>query len=259
MMASSAFGAMQIQKVIEQLGYSANEAKVYLAALALGECHVSDIAAKVKLPRTSVQAIVDKLHKDSLMNFYVQRRYKYWVAENPERLLADFKRREEAVRAAIPALAAMRKSSWGKKRKTNPVENSGIFRMLADASPQPVLIANENAEIEYVNAAWERQFGYALSEVRGENPRMLQSGKTPREVYEHMWRALKSETIFQTDEVIDKRKDGSFFNLLTTIFPLRHADGIYYIQILDDITERKRVEELRKTFKETAVRSRDLI
>lgn len=250
---------MQVQKVIEQLGYSANEAKVYLTALGLGECHVSDIASKVKLPRSSVQAIVDKLHKDGLMNFYVMRRYKYWVAENPERLLADFKRREEAVREAIPALAALRKSSWGKKHKTSLVENTGLFRMLADASSQPVLIANENVEIEYVNAAWEKQFGYALAEVRGENPRMLQSGKTPREVYESMWKALKSETMFQSEEIIDKKKDGAFFNLLTTIFPLRHGDTLYYVQILDDITERKRVEELRKTFKQTAMRTKGLI
>src|SRR3989338_10849813 len=103
----------QLQKVIEELGYSPNEAKVYLAALVLGEAHVSDIAAKAKMPRTSVQVIVDNLHKDGLMNFYVQRRYKYWVAENPERLLANHKRREEAMRAALQELTAMRRAQRG--------------------------------------------------------------------------------------------------------------------------------------------------
>jgi len=38
---------MQYQKVIEQLGYSPREAKVYLASLRLGEAHISDIAEKV--------------------------------------------------------------------------------------------------------------------------------------------------------------------------------------------------------------------
>lgn len=37
---------MQTQKIIEQLGYSSKEAKVYLVALSLGDCHVSDISKK---------------------------------------------------------------------------------------------------------------------------------------------------------------------------------------------------------------------
>src|SRR3989344_6795067 len=138
----------QLRKIIEELGYSPNEAKVYLAALALGEAHVSDIAAKVKLPRTSVQAIVDKLHKDGVMNFYVQRRYKYWVAENPERLLANLTKREEAMRVALPELSAMRSAARGKRRAGMNDASLGIFRMLADASPQAVLIVNEEGQIE---------------------------------------------------------------------------------------------------------------
>ena len=63
---------MQTQKIIEQLGYTQNEAKVYIAALSLGECHVSDIAGKLKLPPSSVGVIVERLHKDGLMNFYVR-------------------------------------------------------------------------------------------------------------------------------------------------------------------------------------------
>jgi len=37
---------MQYRKVIEQLGYSPKEAKVYMTALRLGEALVSDIAQK---------------------------------------------------------------------------------------------------------------------------------------------------------------------------------------------------------------------
>lgn len=241
---------MQIQKIIEQLGFTPKEAKVYLAALYLGEAHISDIAVKVKMPRSSVQVIVDKLYKEGLMNFYVMRRYKYWVAENPEKLLTSLRNREEMIREALPKLVAI-KQSGGKKRKTHNSSTIGMFRMLADSTKQPVLIANEKVEIEYVNAAWEKQFGYDLKEVRGENPRILQSGKTPKEVFERMWKTLHSERMFQSDEIIDKKKGGQFFNLLTTIVPLRHKGQLFYVQMLDDITERKRVEELRKKFTST--------
>lgn len=242
----------QLQKVIEELGYSPNEAKTYLATLALGEAHVSDIAVKVKLPRSSVQAILDTLQRGGVVNFYVQRRYKYWVAENPERLLNNLKKREEAMREALPSLSALRKESWGKRRRSTDDEALGPLRLLADVSEQPLLIADEHVEIRYVNKAWEEQFGYSFEEVRGQNPRMLQSGKTPREVYTRMWEALRAGTMFQSDEVVDTRKDGTFFNLLTTIFPVKREGKVFYIQVLADITERKRVEALKRHFVKTA-------
>ncbi len=241
---------MQIQKVIEQLGFTGKEAKIYLAALHLGESHISDIADKVKMPRSSVQTIVDKLQKEGLMNFFVMKRYKYWVAENPEKLLKNLRKREELIQEALPELVAIKQAN-GTKRKSMDSSTIGMFRILADGSQQPVLITNDRAEIQYVNSAWEKQFGYDLKEVKGQNPRILQSGKTPQEVHEKMWKVLKSEKMFQSDEIIDKKKTGEFFNLLTTILPLRHQGRLFYIQMLDDITERKRVEALRKKFTST--------
>lgn len=239
---------MQIQKIIEQLGYTAKEAKVYLTALGLGECHISDIAEKVKMPRSSVQVIADKLHKDGLMNFYVIRRYKYWVAENPERLLSNLKRREEIMQEALPRLTALKRENRNKKHFPDLSRSIGLFQVLADSSVEPVLIVNENIEIEYVNSAWEEQFGYSLEEVHGENPRFFKSGKTPEVVYKRMWETLKAGKMFQTDEIVDKRKNGTFFNLLTTIFPVRREGFLFYIQILSDITEKKRIEALKQKF-----------
>lgn len=105
---------MHVSKVIEQLGYKREEARVYLAALSLGECVVSDIATKVNLPRTSVQLIVEKLHASGLMNFYVKKRYKYWTAENPEKLLINLKEKEAALRAVLPEMTALRSEAGGK-------------------------------------------------------------------------------------------------------------------------------------------------
>ena len=223
---------------------------MYLAALSLGECHISDIAEKIKLPRTSVQIIVDKLQKDGLMNFYVMRRYKYWVAENPERLLHNMKQKENLLTESLPKLVALKRSGRTKKLRGNS-HSLELFRMLADTTSQPVLIVNSEIEIEYVNEAWEKQFRYKIEEVQGQNPRMLKSGQTPVEVYKKMWETLNVEKMFQTDEIIDKRKNGTFFNLLTTIFPVRHSGLLFYIQILDDITEKKRIEALKQRFIQT--------
>ena len=73
---------MNISKIIEQFGYKPNEVKVYLAALQVVESTVSGIATKAKLPLSSAQVAIEKLHKDGLVNFYVRKHHKYWIAEH---------------------------------------------------------------------------------------------------------------------------------------------------------------------------------
>lgn len=105
---------MQAQKALEQLGYTKGEAKVYLAALSFGETHVSDIAHKIRQPLSTTQTIVDKLHQDGLMNFYVRKRYKYWVAEKPAHLLSKLKEREDVLQSVLPELEALHRGEGGK-------------------------------------------------------------------------------------------------------------------------------------------------
>jgi PAS domain S-box-containing protein len=223
---------MQHQKVIEQLGYSQSEAKVYMAALRLGESLVSNIAQKVGMPRNTVQAIVEKLHTDGLMSFYVLRRYKYWSVENPERLLTNLQKREETVKTALPALVEMRKLARKKVSTKNPKQGLTIIKAWADSSKQPMLVTDTDAMIVYVNTLWEKQFGYSLEEVRGKSTKHLASGKTPKQIHQAMWQALHTGKLFQTDQVIDKRKDGTCFSMQTTVFTVSHGDGDYFVQLL---------------------------
>jgi PAS domain S-box-containing protein len=246
---------MQNQKVIEQLGYSSKEAKVYLASLGLGEAHISDIATKVKMPRSTVQVIVERLREDGLMNFYIMRRYKYWVAEKPEKLLEMLKKREETVEAALPELAKVRHINRNKNEYNDSfyVESLKLLESCSEASNQPTLITNSDVEIVFANTAWQQEFGYSLEEVRGENPRILKSGQTPQVIYDDMWSKLKFDKLFQSDAIIDKRKDGALLNLLTTIFGVRHGNRKFYIQILNDITDKQKAETLQQTFKSITV------
>lgn len=99
---------MHIKGVIEQLGYSPQEAAVYLAALELGGSTATDIAAKARLPRTTVNLIIASLHKKGLMNAYIQRKRKIWAAENPERMMITIKEREAALKLVLPELQSLR-------------------------------------------------------------------------------------------------------------------------------------------------------
>lgn len=123
---------MHLQKTIERLGYSQNEAQVYITSLNLGEATISEIAQKAKIPRTSVQIIVHNLQKNGLINFYVKRRRKYWIAENPEKLLAAIKEHETTLKAVLPELQALRHDTGAKPTIKFYSGTDGIKNILDD-------------------------------------------------------------------------------------------------------------------------------
>jgi sugar-specific transcriptional regulator TrmB len=99
---------MHLRAVIEQLGYSPHEVSVYLAALELGGSTATEIAAKARLPRTTVNSIVATLQKKGLMNAYLQRKRRVWAAENPEKFLITLKESEAALKVVLPELQSLR-------------------------------------------------------------------------------------------------------------------------------------------------------
>ncbi|MBI5608689.1 MAG: PAS domain S-box protein [Deltaproteobacteria bacterium] len=124
-------------------------------------------------------------------------------------------------------------------------EHEEQLRKLSQAveqSTEAIVITDLQPRIEYVNAAFERITGYRRTEVLGCDPRILQSGKTPRTTYRAMWQAL-SEGRGWKGEFINRRKDGSEFNEFSIISPLRQPDGkvSHYVAVKEDITDRKRV------------------
>lgn len=99
---------MHIQKTLEQFGYRSNEIKVYLAVLQMGASTISEVAGRVKIPRTSVQLIITSLQEKGLINFFIKRKRKYWVGENPEKIAIELKEKEAALKTIMPQLQALR-------------------------------------------------------------------------------------------------------------------------------------------------------
>lgn len=111
-----------------------------------------------------------------------------------------------------------------------------------EQSPEGVVITDTNANIEYVNSAFEQTSGYQRDEVIGKNPRMLQSGKTPKSTHISMWQSLSRGEPWK-GEFINRRKDGTEYTEFAIITPLRQADGTItnYVAVKEDVTEKKRI------------------
>jgi len=119
------------------------------------------------------------------------------------------------------------------------------LRKLAQAveqSPGSIVITGLDARIEYINAAFTEVSGYAAGELLGQNPRMLQSGKTPPATYVEMWDALTRGQPWK-GELINRRKDGGEYVEFASITPLRQPNGriSHYVAVKEDVTEKKRL------------------
>ena len=118
------------------------------------------------------------------------------------------------------------------------------FSLAADQNPNPIVITDLDARIEYVNEAFTQISGYSASEAMGKNPRILQSGKTAPSVYKEMWARLLSGQAW-TGELINRRKSGQEYYERALIFPIRNDEGVitHYLAHKEDVSDRKSAAE----------------
>jgi diguanylate cyclase (GGDEF)-like protein/PAS domain S-box-containing protein len=107
-------------------------------------------------------------------------------------------------------------------------------------SPHPLVITDLNARIEFVNEAFTRACEYTEAELIGQNPRVLQSGKTPAATYRNMWEHLQQGKPWQ-GELTNRSKSGREYIESVLIYPVRNTEGevTHYLAHKEDMTERK--------------------
>ena len=116
-------------------------------------------------------------------------------------------------------------------------------------SPNAIAITDLDANIEFVNQAFIDGCGYSANELIGSNPKVLQSGKTPRKLYEELWSALLRGESWK-GEFINRRKNGEEYTERVLIYPVRDEDGtiVNYLAHKEDITAQieaaQRINEL---------------
>jgi len=109
---------------------------------------------------------------------------------------------------------------------------------------EAVIITDPGGNITYVNPAFETITGYSSDDALGKNPRILKSGQNPPEVYKEMWNVLLQGKIWR-GQVINKRKDGTFYHAKATISPIWSPTGriLSYVAVQYEVTKELELEE----------------
>ena len=171
----------------------------------------------------------------------------YWLAPRPEVSQIARHHVEAATTLAAIAIESAHREAVMRAMLEEQRQTEAQLRKLSQAveqSPVAVVITDLEGGIEYVNQAFVEVSGYPAEELLGQNPRLLQSGLTPKEQYEAMWSTLKNGDNW-LGQLTNKNKRGEIFYEFAVISPIRQSDGriTHYLAVKQDITERKRIGE----------------
>lgn len=105
------------EQLLEEIGLTKGEIKVYLTLLKIGETTTGSIIEESGLSSGKIYEILDKLIKKGLVSFMIKEKTKYFQASNPKRLV-DFlnekekslEQKKKAIEKEIPLLLGMQKA-----------------------------------------------------------------------------------------------------------------------------------------------------
>ena len=97
----------KIITLLEELGLSEKEAKVYLAALSLGPATILKIARTAETRRTTVYSLIDSLKTKGLMAVELKGFKTLYAAEDPKKLETVLEQRRQKLKDNLPDLSAM--------------------------------------------------------------------------------------------------------------------------------------------------------
>ena len=157
--------------------------------------------------------------------------------------IADFVNKNDLSRL-VPVMERVLREAENRSRR----EQAEMSLMRLDAAiktiDETIIITDTQGIIQYVNPAFERTTGYSSDEALGSSIHMLESGKHDQDFYQYMQQAVARDDIWK-GLVINKKKDGSLYDVEATLSCIRLPDGTVanYITVQRDVTLELKLEQ----------------
>ncbi len=112
-----------------------------------------------------------------------------------------------------------------------------------------IMFVGTNGVIQYANPTMEKQTGYSREELFGRSSFMLRKESISEQMNKVQWQQF-SEMGGWSGEAVNKRRDGTFYDVSVVISPVKNSIGEItgFVTIQSDITRLKEVDRLKSKF-----------
>lgn len=136
-----------------------------------------------------------------------------------------------------------------KERIEEEAQNARKFQLAVESSTDAIAITTADTVLIYVNPAWEQLTGYSRDEVIGKKASILKTDLTNPKLFDEIRSAIKTGKQFHTEDLVNRRKDGTAFSAELTLYPIIKDSVVQlFVGILHDISQRKNVERAQTEF-----------
>lgn len=192
------------------------------------------------------------IHKDDVKHIDIKTLYDHWGSSTPfEYRVIDQNNHIHVMESYVQQFTAdngedqyILNSRDVTLRKQAEAENRKLS-LVVEQNPSSVVITDTEGRIEYVNPHFEAATGYTFAEVKGKNPRILNAGLTPKNVFEDLWGRIKGGEVWQ-GEFINKKKNGEIYEESAIVLPIKDLAGTitHFVALKENITELKKARRL---------------
>ena len=196
--------------------------------------------------RRQEQLIFETVHRRKNGTTYpVEVRLQYSSSETPPVFMAivqDISVRKQAEQA-------LRDANEELERRVRERSGELLQQKFALDQHSIVGISDRAGKILYANDKFCEISQYTRDELLGQDHRLLNSGFHPKAFFKEMWATIGRGQVWQ-GEIRNRRKDGGFYWVDTSIVPFLGEDGrpFQYIAIRTDITARRQaMDKLRQS------------
>lgn len=93
--------------ILQKLGMTAKEVKVYIKMLELGSCLANTLAKRLNENRTSTYSLLQSLQKKGIVSYFIKKNVKYFVPTDPTFLINHYFDQASNLKKFLPQLLAI--------------------------------------------------------------------------------------------------------------------------------------------------------
>src|SRR3954454_18366768 len=156
-----------------------------------------------------------------------------------------------------PPLAASGSSETETRYRKLLQESTERLQAVLNAALDGIVLIDPAGNIQLINPAVQKMFGYSPEELLGQNVKILMPAPWREEhdgYLSHYRETGEARIIGIGRQVEGRRRDGSTFPLDLAVSEVRYGDELFFLGTLRDITERVQLEaEVRQSQKMEAI------